>query len=216
MFAVLLTAVVAFVSTNLDDIFVLMLFYAQEDGPEKKSQIMLGQYLGIGALVMLSLLGARLVQLIPRHYIGLLGLVPIALGVKALAEKDEGETDDGLVECADGTRNENWPPKSGATTARGPRRRKRLGGLALSVMLLAIANGADNLGVYIPLFAGYSAGQMLVTAAVFAVMIFLWCRLAQRIAALPALRAGIRKYKRVIVPAVFIALGIFILAENFL
>ena len=39
----------AFVSTNIDDLFILMVFFATPRFPS--SQIVLGQYIGIGSLI---------------------------------------------------------------------------------------------------------------------------------------------------------------------
>ena len=81
----------------------------------------------------------------------------------------------------------------------------------LSTALLTVANGGDNLGVYIPLLTGFSAGQLALCAAVFAVMTLLWCLLGSRLAALPRVGGFIGRYKGILVPAVFILLGVSIL-----
>ena len=81
----------------------------------------------------------------------------------------------------------------------------------LGTVALTVANGGDNLGVYIPLFAGYTPVRLLVCAAVFAVMTLLWCLLGSRLAALPRVRETIRRYKGLLVPAVLILLGLTIL-----
>ena len=88
--------------------------------------------------------------------------------------------------------------------------------LLWSVALVTIANGADNIGVYIPLFAGYGLWQLGVLVCVFAVMIALWCTIAKRLADLPLLKKLLMGHKGVIVPVVFIALGVYIMVENFL
>jgi cadmium resistance protein CadD (predicted permease) len=51
-FSIIGIGISAFVATNIDDIFVLMLFYA--NSKFKPFQIVLGQYLGIGLLVSIS------------------------------------------------------------------------------------------------------------------------------------------------------------------
>jgi cadmium resistance protein CadD (predicted permease) len=81
----------------------------------------------------------------------------------------------------------------------------------LSTALLTVANGGDNLGVYIPLLTGFSARQLALCAAVFAVMTLLWCLLGSRLAALPRVGGFIGRYKGILVPAVFILLGVSIL-----
>lgn len=188
MFNALLTAVVAFVSTNLDDIFVLMLFFVQCSTVRQKLDVLAGQYLGIGVLVLISLLGAAGLQFVPQDYVRLLGLVPIALGMREwLAYRNHGDN-----------------PDEDETAPSGKFR-------AGNVMLVAIANGADNIGVYIPLFTGFSSAQTVLFVIVFAVMTALWCFLGAKLADLPALKRFLQKYKPALVPVVYIALGLYIL-----
>lgn len=72
--------VAAFIATNIDDIFVLMIFFSSLAYPVR--QIVLGQYLGIGSLVAISVLGSAIALVVPTYVIGLLGIVPIAIGIK--------------------------------------------------------------------------------------------------------------------------------------
>src|SRR5918992_1512429 len=86
--------VAAFVSTNIDDLFILMIFFAT---PRFLSyQIVLGQYIGMGSLMGVSLVGSLITLVIPRNLIGLIGLFPIAVGIKELLEpnKLDSEEDD--------------------------------------------------------------------------------------------------------------------------
>ena len=77
---VIITAVVAFATTNIDDIFLLMLFFSQVNATFWPQHIVVGQYLGFAVLVEVSVLGYFGTLAIPRIWVGLLGLVPIALG----------------------------------------------------------------------------------------------------------------------------------------
>ena len=78
----MITAFVSFASTNIDDIFVLMLLFYQRNNYMKKQHIIIGQYLGIGTLITISIIGALGFSVIPHEYVGVLGLVPIYLGIK--------------------------------------------------------------------------------------------------------------------------------------
>lgn len=188
MLPTILAATIAFISTNIDDVLVLMLFFTRAENPSAVRRIVEGQYLGVGVLTAFSLLGSRALQLVPQQYISLLGLIPIALGVREFVSWRIHRDDD-------------FPE---SVTHDSP---------LLSVALVTIANGADNIGVYVPLFACYSAAQMLAAAIVFAAMTAVWCFLGLRLASLPALKNAINKYKPVIVPVVFICLGLSILLE---
>ena len=72
----------AFAATNIDDIFVLMLFFSSSSFPVR--HVILGQYLRIGLLIAISVVGSLIALVVPTYVIGLMGVVPIAIGVKNL------------------------------------------------------------------------------------------------------------------------------------
>lgn len=170
----------AFAATNIDDIFILMMLFAQ-CGKDDRGAVVAGQYLGMGLLTAVSMLGAVGLGQVPETWLRLLGLVPIALGVRAWVKRNLPEED--------------------APSAVG----------MLSTAGLTVANGADNIGVYIPLFTGFDGRQTALCAGVFAAMTLLWCLLGARLADLPRVAEAIRKYKGILVPAVLILLGLSIL-----
>lgn len=181
MFEAMLSAVAAFAGTNIDDIFILMLLFARCGDRAARWRVAAGQYLGIGALTVFSVLCALGLGQVSEQYLRLLGLVPILLGVRAWLCREEDE--------------------QAAVSSVG----------VLSTAALTVANGGDNLGVYIPLFAGFSAGQLMVTAVVFALLCGLWCLLGMKLASLPRVQAAVRKWKTVLVPVVLVLLGSSIL-----
>ena len=79
-------AAVVFAATDIDDIVILTLFFvtARSTGRPRPWQIVAGQYLGIGALALASAVVAAGLLVVPDPWTGLLGLLPIALGVRAL------------------------------------------------------------------------------------------------------------------------------------
>ena len=83
-------------------------------------------------------------------------------------------------------------------------------GLA-QVTIVTIANGADNIAVYVPLFATRDGVAVAVMAAVFVVMIALWCIGARWLVHHPAAGAPLRRWGPRAVPWVLIALGLWIL-----
>jgi len=184
MLKTIIAAALSFAATNIDDILVDTLFFVQADTRKKTLLVALGKYLGVGALFWLSLLGAWFLRALPQGYERPLGLLPIALGVKAWLSRDA----DGAAQA-----------------------QLRSGTLALSAALVTIANGGDNIGVYMPLLAGYDAAQVIATVAVFTLMTALWCFLGRRLSSLPVLRAFLTRYSRTLVPVVLIALGMYIL-----
>lgn len=194
MLETLIATIMSFVGTNIDDIFINTLFFAQASSKRDIRSVVIGKYLGIGGLVLLSLLGAFGLQFIPQQYIGFLGLIPIMLGIKEWV---------GYLKSRNASDSEEEEKKADPSK-----------GMVLNVVLVTIANGADNIGVYIPLFAGYTPIQMAVVVVIFALMIALWCLLGKKLSDLPVLRSFLLKYKYIMVPVVFVILGIYILIKS--
>lgn len=182
MIASIFASVVAYISTNIDDIFVVMILLAQA-AKGKKGQLVAGHFLGVCILTIVSMLGAFGLQNLPLRYVGILGLVPIGLGIKAWFNRDDEEMEAKAV------------------------------GL-LSMAMITVGNGADNIGVYIPLFVGFSSAERIGAVIVFAVMTALWVFLANMLAEFPKVKSVIEKYKTIAIPAVFIALGVFIILDS--
>lgn len=87
---------------------------------------------------------------------------------------------------------------------------RRLHSEILAVAAVTIANGGDNLGVYIPLFASTPSGITLY-AGVFAAMTAIWCALGYFLVKYS--RSVIRRYGHVALPFVLIILGLYILGD---
>jgi cadmium resistance transport/sequestration family protein len=185
----------AFVATNLDDIVVLMMFFTNLAW--RPRQIIWGQYLGFGVLVLLSLPGYFGGRLIPTAWIGLLGLVPLGIGLKLLFTKNEADTEVQTV-----PNQQFWGLE------------KFISLPILQVAAVTIANGGDNIGIYVPLFASKNAAGLGVILLTFAVMVGIWCWIAQRLVQQPAIGHIFSKYGDRFVPWVFMALGIYILYEG--
>lgn len=188
---VLGVAIATFTSTNIDDIFVLLGFFA--DPKFRLRQIIVGQYLGIGVLYGVSAIASLLALVIPATYIGLLGFAPIYFGLRRLWELWNGvETDDN--------------PEDHTKASAGH-------GNIMAVTLVTIANGGDNISVYTPLFATRSAYEVLTIGCIFAVLTAIWLVTAHSLVNHPTIGAPIRRHGHRIVPFVLIALGILILSE---
>ena len=213
MFSTIVTAIISFISTNIDDIFVLMIFYSQVGEHIKKRHIVIGQYSGIFLLLLISILGSMGLNLFPPQYTGLMGFIPIILGLKISLEYLVSIK---LRNCSNAkidTSNlgvDLEPTKTKTTVLRT----KLINPAILNVFLVTIANGADNIGIYIPLFSRLSAIELMLTLTVFAFLIALWCFIGERLTNFPTIKDGIQKYKDIIVPVVFIGIGIFILIES--
>ena len=183
-------AIALFASTNVDDMFVLVGFFA--DPKFRPRDIVTGQYAGITALFALGLLGSLLALVISRAYIGLLGVVAIGVGAKKLFDlyRNRELTERGLEH-----------PDAGRHTR------------VATVAVLTLANGADNLSIYMPAFAIRSRLEIGMIAAIFAVMTGLWCFFAHWIVHHPTFGEPIRRYGQRAAPLVLIAIGVSIMYD---
>ena len=185
----------AFVATKIDDLFVLMFFFS--DKKFGKIQVTLGQYLGISLLILVSTLGALVSLVIPQSLIGLLGLVPITIGIIRLVRPEKEENS--LFESRNG-KISKWAHLS-----------------SLTVTAVTFSNGGDNIGIYTPLFAKYNAAnEIILISSTFLVMTAIWCIFANYLAHHSIIANRIRKYEHIIFPFVLIGLGIYILVDSFL
>jgi cadmium resistance protein CadD (predicted permease) len=80
---------------------------------------------------------------------------------------------------------------------------------------VTIANGGDNIGIYVPLFANRTLMGLGITLIVFFTMIAVWCWIANSLSRHRAIAQFISMcYGDRIVPFVLIGLGIYILVES--
>jgi cadmium resistance protein CadD (predicted permease) len=86
----------AFVSTNIDDLFLLVGYFS--DRSFSRDLIFAGQILGMAAIVAISLVAAFVAFAISPAHVGLLGLAPIIIGIGKLLRL--GKTEDGQPTAA--------------------------------------------------------------------------------------------------------------------
>jgi cadmium resistance transport/sequestration family protein len=193
------TAITAFSATNIDDIVILLLFFAQVNAAFRRRHIVFGQYLGFAALVIASLPGFFGGLVVPREWVGLLGLVPIAIGLGCLLNREEDLSDEVESEI------EQFDDSPIASF---------LSPQTYSVAAVTFANGSDNIGIYVPLFASSSWENLLAIIGVFFSLVGVWCYAAYRLTSQPAIADILTRYGNAVVPFVLIGLGSFIVLES--
>ena len=191
----ILSAIGVYISTSIDYLVILIILFAQGSQNKQKWHIYAGQYLGTGLLVGASLVATYVVKFVPETWmIGLLGLIPIYLGIRlAIFGEGEEDEDEEIIERLE---------------------QSRANQMFWTVALLTIASGGDNLGIYIPYFASLNWSQIIMALIVFAIGIIIFCELSRRLSSIPLISETIEKYERIIVPLVFIPLGLYIMYEN--
>ena len=189
----IVTSIILYSGTAVDLLIILMLFFAKRKSRKDIINIYLGQFLGSVSLIFLSLLFAFVLNYIPsKEILGLLGLIPIFLGLKVLLLGDS----DGEAIAKDGLRKDN----------------KKL--IFLVAMITFASCGADNIGVFVPYFTTLNLANMIVTLLTFLVMIYLLVFSAQKLAQVPSVEETLEKYSRWFIAVVYLGLGMYILIEN--
>lgn len=187
------TSIILYSGTAVDLLIILMLFFAKRKSRKDIINIYLGQFLGSVSLIFLSLLFAFVLNYIPsKEILGLLGLIPIFLGLKVLLLGDS----DGESIAKEGLSKDNQ-------------------NLIFLVAMITFAScGADNIGVFVPYFTTLNLANLIVALLTFLVMIYLLVFSAQKLAQVPSVGETLEKYSRWFIAVVYLGLGIYILIEN--
>ncbi len=184
-------AVGVFAVTNVDDLVIIALFVGRLAGVRgRTARVALGQYLGFGVILVGSLVAARGAALLPTPWLPYLGLVPLLLGLREAWElwRERGDED---VDDED----------------------QRSPGL-LAVAAVTVANGGDNVGVYVPLFVVVGAAGQVVYIAVFLVLVAVWVGAGRFLATRAPVARALARWGNVLMPVVLIGIGLAILVEG--
>jgi len=188
------TACSSFAITNIDDMFVLVTFFAEASTISNTLtplKITIGQYIGFTAIVVLSMIGYGASLLLPSEPIGFLGLLPLLLGVWKLLDlliptKEEESEESTLVGV-----------KS-----------------VLKVSVITLMNGGDNLGTYIPLFSQAKGAEIAVYVVVYYILLGVWCIVAFLVMRQRHILHVFQKYADMAIPFLYVGLGVYIIVQS--
>jgi cadmium resistance protein CadD (predicted permease) len=187
--------VTAFVATNIDDLLILIAFFAKSHFP--LSQIVLGQYAGIGALLAIGIVGSLIALIVPNNLIGLIGIFPIAIGIKELLELSKNDNN--------------------IESAKQLSRSRLIAYLPFLTVAAVTFSGGEEIGVYTSVFATYrEVSEIIIIVLVVMVLTGLWCAVAYHLINRPLIASSIKRTGTAALPFVLIGLGIYILVEAFL
>ena len=194
-------------ATTFDDNLYLRAFFGKVNRTFGPKHIVLGEFVGFTALVLASLPGFFGGLLIPSTWIGLLGFLPIIIGISHLMSREDGGEEVQTVSM-------NF-----TSDARSHRRKKSLWATlrdrqTYRVSAVTIANGGNNIGIYVPLFASSNLPSLGVILCVCYFCIGMWCCLSYFMTHNPLMAPLLTRYGRKIFPFVLIWLGFSILMKS--
>ncbi|MEH2173113.1 cadmium resistance transporter [Nostoc sp.] len=193
------TGAIAFIATNIDDIVILLLFFSQINANFRPRHIVAGQFLGFTVLLILSLSGLFGGLVLSKNWIGLLGLLPMSIGISSLVNQEEDSSKEVLAATEEAE-------ASTITSFLSPQ--------AYSVAVVTIANGSDNISVYVPLFASCNLENFLVIIGLFFLLLGVWCYVAYKLINNRVLADVLTHYINNLVPFILIGLGVFIVLKS--
>ncbi|MEH2322244.1 MAG: cadmium resistance transporter [Nostoc sp.] len=198
-FTAINTGAIAFIATNIDDIVILLLFFSQINASFRRKHIVAGQFLGFTVLLILSLPGLFGGLVFSKSWIGLLGLVPISIGISSLVNREADSSKEVVAAIQEAE-------ASTITSFFSPQ--------AYSVAAVTIANGSDNISVYVPLFASSNFKTFLVTIGLFFLLLGVWCYAAYKLTNNKVIADILTRYVNNLVPFVLIGLGALIVLKS--
>lgn len=201
IFSTLVQAVVLFVATNIDHLALLTLWFVHgQNRPGTAARICAGQYVGFGVILAVTIVLSTISGLvIPQEYLRFLGLIPLALGVKAAIGEIRERV--GSRDCEDEDEDEGEAQLKGKKVSVG------------AVALVTMANGGDEIAAYLPVFALSTWWQIALFSAVFLVLAGVLLALARFITGRVGLAEVLERFEAIIFPSVLILLGVLILAD---
>jgi cadmium resistance transport/sequestration family protein len=186
----IIVALITYIATSIDEIPILFMLYTKTGNRGKGKIITFSYFIGTFFLILLGLLGAFGLGQIPQQWIiGLFGLIPFVLGIKTLfVGEDEDE-------------------EKAVTSA------SKFKTLGIQVFAITIGLGADDLGVYIPLFTTITGWEIVEIILIFTIGTVILCYISYQLTQIDRLVRYIEKYERFILGVVFIVIGTLVMAE---
>ena len=181
-------ALAAFVSTNLDNLFLLVGFLGRSRG--RALRVHLGFILAIVAILVVGVAAAGVADFAPARYIGWLGVVPLGMGVHALIQllRGRGET----------------LPETSARRATG----------IVAVAVVTLANAGDSFAVFVPLFSDTEDPFVALIFATGLASALFWCALATWLVGHEVLGHSLRRFGPRLLPFLMIGVGIYVLINT--
>lgn len=186
------TACGSFAITNIDDMFVLVTFFAEATTSKTMSplKITLGQYIGFTAIIIISMIGFGASLVLPSEPIGFLGLLPILMGIWKLFEllfpKEEEESESQFAGM-----------KS-----------------ILNVSVTTLMNGGDNIGTYVPLFSQAKGAEIAVYVVTYYILLGVWCLVAFLVMKQKHILLVAQRYAAMVIPFLYVGLGLYIIIKS--
>ena len=186
-----------FISTEIDDFLVFVVLFASHKNLKSRALIFSGRFFAVVLTAVLSAFASSLLSKIPHFYLRFFGLIPLFIGGFSIFKKDDDDDKDFCKNRENSSKKDFFAAIS----------------LFFSAFLLTFASSGDNAGIYIPFFLNFDFSEKILVILEIAFLNFLWTLFQAKSASLPFVEKIVRKTGKILVPAVFILLGISVLVD---
>lgn len=199
----------AAVATTFDDNIYLTAFFSDVNRSFRPKHVSVGELAGFTVLMVVSLVGFILGLVIPSTWTGLLGILPILIGINNLRNLKKNEpTEDKATRLKRKSRFHGFESRE-LSLWEVLRDRQ-----TYHVSAVTIANGGNNLGIYIPLFASSSLQQLFVIVPICYLMVLCWLFMSYNLTHQPGISFVLSRYASKIFPFILMWLGLRILIDS--
>jgi len=196
MALVLLASLVAYCTTEIDDLLVMFVLFGRTKNKSDKICVIVGKYIGLALVVGCSSLFAVYISKIPAYFVGFLGLVPVAIGIKTFFEKH----------TAVDVENKTAIAKTQSLAQKIT--------LVVETVVVTLASSGDNIAIYIPFFASLHGLDYVVMIIVFVVMQAVLCTIGILVVNMKPIQCFFARWYKIIIPVLFILLGVYIMFKE--
>ena len=187
-----LTAIFSYIGTTTDYFVVLLLLFGKYSTKQDTKLVVLGAYLGNGLLVLTSIIIALVLQQVPEEWLlGLLGIIPIIIGVKGyFSKEDVGEEIEEKLKII------------------------KPDAIIWNVLVITFsACGADNMALYIPYFTMLNLQILPIILVLFIIILTAVIVAAYKLVNVPIVKAFFDKQGDLVQLIVYVSLGLYVLVE---
>ncbi|WP_026908158.1 cadmium resistance transporter [Paucisalibacillus globulus] len=189
--ATIITIIITFIATGIDEMLVLILLFAHAKSQKQICQVYMGQQIGMTFILILVVIAVSGISFFTGKWTGLLGLLPIFIGIMELFEGDEDNEAKGILDKI-----------------------SMFSNLTLRVAIIAIAGGAEELAIYIPYFTSLNWNEVILAILAFIIMIPIWSAICHMIGSMKNVYNFVKRFQRIVIPVVFIGIGLKVLLES--
>ncbi|GIO27935.1 cadmium resistance transporter [Ornithinibacillus bavariensis] len=190
--ATVITMIITFIATGMDEMLILIVLFAHARNHKQIRQVYIGQQIGMTFVLLIAVVVVYWISFITEEWTGLLGFLPIIIGIMELFERDDED-------------------EESSTTLQ---KTAIFSNLTVRVAIIAIAGGAEELAIFIPYFTSLNVKEVLIAILTFILLVPIWSAICHILGSVKQIYTFVGRFQRFIIPMIFIGIGVKVLLES--